>query len=74
MFVYVGVCELVDELGVFGFGLGFWLGFGDDWLWIGLMKVFSDGLLIGCLVVVNEFYIDDLCNYGMFIMGEGELE
>ena len=72
--VYAGARELVDEPGAFGFGLGLRSGFGDDWLRIRPMKVFSDGSLIGRSAAVNEPYADDPCNHGMLTMGEGELE
>lgn len=72
--VYAGARELVEEPGAFGFGLGFRSGFGDDWLRIGPMKVFSDGSLIGRSAAVNEPYTDDPCNHGMLTMAEGELE
>lgn len=72
--VYAGARELVEEPGAFGFGLGFRSGFGDDWLRIGPMKVFSDGSLIGRSAAVNEPYTDDPCNHGMLTMAEGELD
>lgn len=72
--VYSGARELLDEPGAFGFGLGLRSGFGDDWLRIGPMKVFSDGSLIGRSAAVHDAYADDPCNHGMLTMGEGELE
>ncbi|SDY84366.1 hypothetical protein SAMN05661080_04782 [Modestobacter sp. DSM 44400] len=53
---------------VFGFGLGLRNGFGDPWLRIGPMKVFSDGSLIGRSAALNDGYHEDPCNHGMLAM------
>lgn len=57
----------------FGFGLGLRTGFGDTWLRLGALKVFSDGSLIGRSAAMAEPYSDDPCNHGMLAMDDGEL-
>jgi predicted amidohydrolase YtcJ len=59
---------------VFGYGLGLVSGFGDLWLRLGPMKLFSDGSLIGRSAAMNEGFADDPCNHGMLAMAPGELE
>jgi len=58
----------------FGFGLGLQSGFGDSWLRIGAMKVFSDGSLIGRSAAMHDGYQDDPCNHGMLAMEPADLE
>lgn len=57
----------------FGFGLGMRTGFGDEWLRLGAMKVFSDGSLIGRSAAMSAPYADDPSNSGMLAMDELEL-
>lgn len=58
----------------FGYGLGMVSGFGDLWLRLGPMKVFSDGSLIGRSAAMNDSFADDPCNHGMMALAPGELE
>lgn len=58
----------------FGFGLGLLSGFGDLWLRLGPLKVFSDGSLIGRSAAMNEGFTDDPCNHGLLALAEGELQ
>jgi predicted amidohydrolase YtcJ len=58
----------------FGVGLGLRTGFGDAWLRLGSLKVFSDGSLIGRSAAMNEGYADEPCNHGMLALADGELE
>jgi predicted amidohydrolase YtcJ len=58
----------------FGFGLGMRTGFGDEWLRLGAMKVFSDGSLIGRSAAMTTPYADDPSNSGMLAMDELELK
>jgi predicted amidohydrolase YtcJ len=57
----------------FGFGLGLRTGFGDPWLRLGALKVFSDGSLIGRSAAMTQPYTDDPCNHGMLAMDDDEL-
>jgi predicted amidohydrolase YtcJ len=57
----------------FGFGLGVRTGFGDAWLRLGPMKIFSDGSLIGRSAAMTEPYADDASNRGMLAMDESDL-
>lgn len=66
--------EGADGDDAFGYGLGLVSGFGDLWLRLGPMKLFSDGSLIGRSAAMNEGFADDPCNHGMFAMAPGELE
>jgi len=59
---------------VFGYGLGLVSGFGDLWLRLGPMKLFSDGSLIGRSAAMNDGFADDPCNHGMLAMAPGQLE
>jgi len=63
-----------DGDAAFGYGLGVVSGFGDVWLRLGPMKLFSDGSLIGRSAAMNEGFADDPCNHGMLAMAPGELE
>lgn len=58
----------------FGFGLGMITGFGDLWLRLGPMKVYSDGSLIGRSAAMNDDFTDDPCNHGLLAFEPGELE
>jgi len=58
----------------FGFGLGMVSGFGDLWLRLGALKVFSDGSLIGRSAAMNQDYSDEPCNHGLLALGSGQLE
>lgn len=58
----------------FGFGLGMVTGFGDLWLRLGPLKVYSDGSLIGRSAAMNDDFTDDPCNHGLLALGPGELE
>jgi predicted amidohydrolase YtcJ len=73
---YVGARSLPGATGddVHGFGLGLLTGFGDAWLRLGPLKVFSDGSLIGRSAAMNDGFADDPCNHGLLALAEGELE
>jgi predicted amidohydrolase YtcJ len=73
---YAGARPLPGAAGdhAYGFGLGLRTGFGDAWLRLGPLKVFSDGSLIGRSAAMNEGFSDDPCNHGMLALAEGELE
>jgi len=58
----------------FGFGLGMVSGFGDLWLRLGPLKVFSDGSLIGRSAAMNHDYSDEPCNHGLLALEPGQLE
>lgn len=58
----------------FGFGLGMVSGFGDLWLRLGPMKIFSDGSLIGRSAGMKDEYTDDPCNHGLLAFKPGELQ
>jgi hypothetical protein len=72
---YAGAAPLLGAAGddAYGFGLGMVSGFGDLWLRLGPLKVFSDGSLIGRSAAMNQGYSDDPCNHGMLAMPEEEL-
>ncbi len=48
----------------FGLDLGIRTGFGDDWLRIGAMKVFTDGSLVGRTAAMNDDYAGTPGNKG----------
>jgi len=76
MAAYVGSGPLpgaVDDR-AYGFGLGLRTGFGDTWLRLGALKVFSDGSLIGRSAAMNDGFTDEPCNHGMLALADGELE
>ena len=52
-----------DQLDI-GLDLGIRTGFGDDWLRIGAMKVFTDGSLVGRTAAMNEDYAGTPGNKG----------
>ncbi len=66
--------EGAEDDAVFGYGLGLVTGFGDLWLRLGPMKLFSDGSLIGRSAAMNDGFTDDPCNHGMMAMAPGQLE
>lgn len=66
--------ESADGEAAFGYGLGLVSGFGDLWLRLGPMKLFSDGSLIGRSAAMNDGFADDPCNHGILAMAPGELE
>ncbi len=74
--VSTGAVSLAGTEGdhAYGFGLGLHSGFGDAWLRLGPMKVFSDGSLIGRSAAMQDAYADDPCNHGMLAMAPEELE
>jgi hypothetical protein len=47
-----------------GIDLGIRTGFGDDWLRVGAIKVFTDGSLGGRTAAMTEDWADDPCNHG----------
>lgn len=59
-----------DELGT-GIDLGIRTGFGDDWLSIGPVKVFSDGSLIGHTAAMCHDFADTPGNRG-YLQGEAD--
>ena len=67
---YVGAGSLQGNVvdTVFGFGLGLRNGFGDLWLRLGALKVFSDGSLIGRSAAMNDAYSDDPHNRGSLVL------
>jgi predicted amidohydrolase YtcJ len=73
---YAGAGPLPGAAGdrAYGFGLGLRTGFGDTWLRLGPLKVFSDGSLIGRSAAMKDGFTDDPCNHGMLALAEGELE
>lgn len=73
--INAGAAELAGADGddAFGFGLGVRTGFGDAWLRLGAMKIWSDGSLIGRSAAMIEPYADDSSNRGMLAMEESEL-
>jgi predicted amidohydrolase YtcJ len=58
----------------FGYGLGMRSGFGDLWLRIGPLKVFSDGSLIGRSAAMSEGYVGEPCNHGLLAMPPEQLQ
>jgi predicted amidohydrolase YtcJ len=52
-----------------GLDLGIRTGFGDDWLRIGAMKVFTDGSLVGRTAAMHDDYAGTLGNHG-YLQGE----
>lgn len=69
-----GQIDSAEGEAVFGYGLGLVSGFGDLWLRLGPMKLFSDGSLIGRSAAMNDGFADDPCNHGMLAMAPGELQ
>jgi predicted amidohydrolase YtcJ len=61
-----------DDVG-FGLDLGVRSGFGDDWLRIGPMKVFSDGSLIGRTCAMHEPFAGEPGNVGYFQVPEDDI-
>ena len=57
-----------DDLEV-GLDLGIRTGFGDDWLRIGAMKIFTDGSLIGRTAAMHDDYADAPGNHGYLQAG-----
>ncbi len=62
--------EYLDELVTLGLGHGF----GDDWLQLGPLKVFSDGSIGAGTAALSKPYFDDPEELGLLIWQEGELE
>lgn len=73
---YVGAGRIdgADSDDAFGFGLGLVSGFGDLWLRLGPLKVFSDGSLIGRSAAMSDDFSDEPCNHGLLALGPGQLE
>ncbi|MGH3434157.1 MAG: amidohydrolase, partial [Thermocrispum sp.] len=57
----------------FGLDLGIRTGFGDDWLRIGPMKLFSDGSLVGRTCAMHEPFAGEPDNRGYFQSPEDEI-
>ncbi|WP_028849571.1 amidohydrolase [Thermocrispum municipale] len=57
----------------FGLDLGIRTGFGDDWLRIGPMKLFSDGSLVGRTCAMHEPFDGEPDNRGYFQMPEEDI-
>ncbi len=53
---------------------GFQTGFGDDWLKLGALKLFTDGSLGARTAALNEPYSDDPGNYGVLVHEQEELD
>lgn len=73
-FVGAELIHGADGDDAFGFGLGMVSGFGDLWLRLGPLKVFSDGSLIGRSAAMHQDYSDEPCNHGQLTLGPGQLE
>jgi predicted amidohydrolase YtcJ len=56
-----------------GLDLGIRTGFGDDWLRIGAMKIFTDGSLVGLTAAMHEDFAGQAGNRGFFQGDAGEL-
>src|SRR5204862_2063810 len=54
--------------------LGMITGFGDEWLTIGAIKIFSDGSMGARTAALREDYADDLGNRGQLILCQDELD
>jgi predicted amidohydrolase YtcJ len=54
-----------------GLDLGIRTGFGDDWLRVGAMKVFTDGSLVGRTAAMHDHYAGTPDNRG-YLQGEAE--
>src|SRR5262249_20066351 len=54
--------------------LGLGTGFGDEWLRIGAIKIFSDGSLGARTAALREEYTDDPGNRGQLIFSQEELD
>jgi predicted amidohydrolase YtcJ len=54
-----------------GLDLGIRTGFGDDWLRVGAMKVFTDGSLVGRTAAMHDHYAGTPDNCG-YLQGEAE--
>ncbi|HEY3905786.1 MAG TPA: amidohydrolase [Streptosporangiaceae bacterium] len=61
-----------DGLGL-GLDLGIRTGFGDDWLRIGAMKIFTDGSLVGLTAAMHEDFAGHAGNRGFFQADADEL-
>jgi predicted amidohydrolase YtcJ len=56
-----------------GLDLGLCTGFGDDWLRLGPMKIFTDGSLVGRTAAMTAPYEGDLANVGYLQAGAEQL-
>ena len=56
-----------------GLDLGIRTGFGDDWLRIGAMKIFTDGSLVGLTAAMHEDFAGQAGNRGFFQADADEL-
>jgi predicted amidohydrolase YtcJ len=56
-----------------GLDLGMRTGFGDDWLRLGPMKIFTDGSLVGRTAAMSAPYHGELANSGYLQAGAAEL-
>jgi predicted amidohydrolase YtcJ len=56
-----------------GLDLGIRTGFGDDWLRIGAMKVFTDGSLVGRTAAMHDDYAGSPGNHGYLQADAGDL-
>src|SRR5262249_42112425 len=56
-----------------GLDLGIRTGFGDDWLRIGAMKIFTDGSLVGLTAAMYDDFAGQAGNCGYFQSGVDEL-
>jgi predicted amidohydrolase YtcJ len=72
--------EVLHELGAhpadgmeLGLDLGIRTGFGDDWLRLGPMKIFTDGSLVGRTAAMSAPYAGDPGNSGYLQAGAAEL-
>ncbi|ONI75043.1 hydrolase [Actinosynnema sp. ALI-1.44] len=70
LMIAADVLHPVAELGV-GLDLGIRTGFGDDWLSIGPVKVFSDGSLIGHTAAMCHEFADTPGNRG-YLQGDAD--
>jgi predicted amidohydrolase YtcJ len=61
-----------DGLGI-GIDLGLRTGFGDDWLRLGPMKIFTDGSLVGRTAAMSAPYAGEADNRGYFQADAGRL-
>jgi len=57
----------------FGLDLGIRTGFGDDWLRIGPMKLFSDGSLVGRTCAMHQPFAGEPDNVGYFQTAEADI-
>ena len=70
----VGAEPVHGATGDDAFGFGLVSGFGDLWLRLGPLKVFSDGSMIGRSAAMNHDYSDEPCNRGLLALGPGQLQ